>query len=159
MDSSHKIYAPADLILALDHIDRPLVFTNGCFDLLHLGHITYLEEAKSLGKKLMVAVNSDLSVKRQNKGSDRPINPLHDRLRMLAALEAVDFVTWFDEDTPIHRILESRPDILVKGGDWPVDRIVGAAEVIGWGGKVVSIDFKYQRSTTALLSKIRASLT
>ena len=152
-----KICAPEMLAQALTSLKRPLVFTNGCFDMLHRGHITYLEEAKALGQTLIVAINTDASVRRLNKGSDRPINELEDRLSMLAALESVDCVTWFDEDTPIQRILDCRPDILVKGGDWGVDQIVGAQEVLDWGGKVLSIDFKYQRSTTRLLEKIRAS--
>ena len=155
MDTSNKIIRPDHLMQALKDLPRPLVFTNGCFDLLHIGHITYLEEAKSLGASLIVAVNSDDSVRRQNKGTDRPINALDDRLRMLAALASTDLVTSFNEDTPIERVLDCRPDILVKGGDWPVELIIGASEVIGWGGQVISIDFKYQRSTTTLLNKIR----
>jgi len=132
-----------------------LVFTNGCFDILHRGHVTYLAQAATLGAGLVVALNSDASVKRQGKGADRPVNDLGDRLAVMAALECVTLVTWFDEDTPLQRILESRPDILVKGGDWPLDKIVGGAEVRGWGGTVHSIPFIHQKSTTALLDKIR----
>lgn len=156
---NNKICSPEVLSSILADIKRPLVFTNGCFDILHLGHVTYLEDARQLGQTLVVAINTDASVKRLNKGEDRPINPLEDRLKMLAALESVDYVTFFDEDTPIERIKECRPDILVKGGDWPVESIVGAKEVIGWGGKVLSIPFQYQRSTTDLLKRIRAAQT
>lgn len=150
-----KICAPDQLAGRIATLPRPLVFTNGCFDILHRGHATYLAQARSLGASMLVAVNSDASVKRQGKGDDRPINALEDRMAVLAALECVSLVTWFDEDTPIARILESRPDVLVKGGDWTVDRIVGAPEVVGWGGSVHSIPFIHQRSTTALLEKIR----
>jgi rfaE bifunctional protein nucleotidyltransferase chain/domain len=150
-----KICAPGQLAARIATLPRPLVFTNGCFDILHRGHATYLAQARSLGASLLVAVNSDASVRRQGKGDDRPINTLDDRMAVLAALECVSLVTWFDEDTPIARILETRPDVLAKGGDWPVARIVGAPEVIGWGGTVHSIPFIHQRSTTALLDKIR----
>jgi D-glycero-beta-D-manno-heptose 1-phosphate adenylyltransferase len=150
-----KICSPADLPAHIASLKRPLVFTNGCFDILHRGHATYLAQARSQGASLLVAVNTDASVRRQGKGDDRPINTLEDRMAVLAALECVSLVTWFDEDTPLARILETRPDVLVKGGDWSVDRIVGAPEVIGWGGTVHSIPFIHQRSTTALLDKIR----
>jgi rfaE bifunctional protein nucleotidyltransferase chain/domain len=150
-----KICAPGDLPTRLAAVARPLVFTNGCFDILHRGHATYLAQARALGASLLVAVNSDASVKRQNKGDDRPINRLEDRMAVLAALECVTLVTWFDEDTPVARILESRPEVLVKGGDWPIGQIVGGSEVIAWGGKVHSIPFIHQRSTTALIEKIR----
>jgi rfaE bifunctional protein nucleotidyltransferase chain/domain len=150
-----KCCPPVELAVRAAALSRPLVFTNGCFDILHRGHVTYLAQARALGRALVVAVNSDASVKRQGKGDDRPVNALEDRLALLAALECVDLVTWFDEDTPIERILECRPEVLVKGGDWPVDKIVGAAEVSARGGQVVSIPFIHQRSTTALLEKIR----
>ena len=134
---------------------RPLVFTNGVFDILHRGHVTYLAEARALGASLVVALNSDASVRRLGKGDDRPVNALEDRMAVIAALESVSLVTWFDEDTPIERILACRPDLLVKGGDWSADRIVGAKEVIAWGGKVHSIPFRHDRSTTKLLARIR----
>jgi rfaE bifunctional protein nucleotidyltransferase chain/domain len=133
-----------------------LVFTNGVFDIVHRGHVTYLAEARALGAALAVALNSDDSVRRLGKGPDRPVNSLEDRLAVVAALESVALVTWFDEDTPIARILECRPEHLVKGGDWAPERIVGAAEVRGWGGKVHSIAFRHERSTTELLSRIRS---
>jgi rfaE bifunctional protein nucleotidyltransferase chain/domain len=102
-----------------------------------------------------VALNADASVKRLGKGDDRPINLLEDRMAVIAALASVCLVTWFDEDTPIARILEARPQVLVKGGDWSVDKVIGAPEVIGWGGEVHSIAFQHERSTTAMLAKIR----
>ena len=150
-----KLCAPAELAARIAALPRPLVFTNGCFDILHRGHVTYLAQARALGASLLVAANSDASVKRLGKGEDRPVNALEDRMAVLAALECVTLVTWFDEDTPLQRILACRPDVLVKGGDWVVDRIVGASEVIGWGGQVHSIPFIHQRSTTALLEKIK----
>ena len=150
-----KIVAPADLATRLAQLPRPLVFTNGCFDILHRGHVTYLAQAAALGAGMVVALNTDASVKRLGKGDDRPVNSLEDRLAVMASLACVTLVTWFDEDTPLQRILDCRPEVLVKGGDWPVDKIVGAAEVQAHGGRVVSIPFIHQRSTTALLEKIR----
>lgn len=150
-----KIVAPGDLQARLAQLPRPLVFTNGCFDILHRGHVTLLGQAQALGTSMIVALNSDASVKRLGKGDDRPVNTLADRLAVIAALDCVALVTWFDEDTPIERILECRPDVLVKGGDWPVEKIVGHREVAGWGGKTVSIPFIHQKSTTSLLEKIR----
>ena len=148
--------AKTDLAEFCKHLPRPLVFTNGCFDIIHRGHIDYLDQARQLGASLIVAVNSDDSVKRQNKGEDRPINPEEDRMVLLAALESVDAVVLFDDDTPLAVITEIQPDVLVKGGDWPVDQIVGADQVIAAGGQVISIPFRYQRSTTSLLERIRS---
>jgi rfaE bifunctional protein nucleotidyltransferase chain/domain len=150
-----KIVAPGELAARLAGLPRPLVFSNGCFDILHRGHVTLLAQARSLGQALIVALNSDASVRRLGKGDDRPVNGLADRLAVIAALECVSLVTWFDEDTPITRILDCRPEVLVKGGDWPLAKIVGNQEVSGWGGRVVSIPFIHQQSTTALLDKIR----
>jgi rfaE bifunctional protein nucleotidyltransferase chain/domain len=150
-----KIVDPADLAGRLAGLPRPLVFTNGCFDILHRGHVTYLAQARELGATLIVAVNSDASVRRLGKGEDRPVNPLADRMALLAALECVGLVTWFDEDTPLARILDCRPEVLVKGGDWPVEKIVGYREVTARGGSVHSIPFIHERSTTALMEKIR----
>jgi rfaE bifunctional protein nucleotidyltransferase chain/domain len=150
-----KIAAPADLTGRIARLPRPLVFTNGCFDILHRGHVTYLAQARALGAALIVAVNSDASVGRLGKGADRPVNPLADRMALLAALECVSLVTWFDEDTPLARILECEPDILVKGGDWPIEKIVGYREVTARGGSVHSVPFIHERSTTALMEKIR----
>ncbi len=150
-----KICAPAELENRAAVLPHPLVFTNGCFDILHRGHVTYLAQARALGSSLVVAVNSDASVRRQGKGVDRPINTEQDRMAVLAALESVDLVTWFDQDTPLALILACRPDLLVKGGDWPVENIVGAGEVMGWGGTVHSLPFRHERSTTATIEKIR----
>jgi D-glycero-beta-D-manno-heptose 1-phosphate adenylyltransferase len=152
-----KICAPNELTTRSAGLPKKLVFTNGVFDILHRGHVTYLAEAQALGASLIVALNSDASVKRLGKGDDRPVNTLADRMAVIAALESVALVTWFEEDTPLQRILESQPNVLVKGGDWPVDKIVGGKEVISWGGSVHAIDFQFQRSTTATLAKIRGS--
>src|SRR6185312_15120862 len=150
-----KLCEPGELSERAKATRRPLVFTNGVFDILHRGHVTYLAQARAQGASLLVAVNSDASVRRLGKGDDRPVNPLADRAAVLAALACVDLVTWFEHDTPLDLILISRPDVLVKGGDWPVDRIVGASEVQSWGGRVLSIPFLYDLSTTATLNKIR----
>jgi D-glycero-beta-D-manno-heptose 1-phosphate adenylyltransferase len=150
-----KISDPATFARRAATLPRPLVFTNGVFDILHRGHVTYLAQARALGASLVVALNSDASVRRLGKGEDRPINALADRAAVVAALESVALVTWFEEDTPLARILQCHPDHLVKGGDWAPDRIVGAAEVKGWGGQVHSIPFRHERSTSALLAKIR----
>ncbi len=151
-----KLCQPDGLAARLGALGRPLVFTNGVFDLLHRGHVTYLARARALGAALLVALNGDASARRLGKGADRPVNPLEDRMAVVAALESVDAVTWFDEDTPARLIEACRPEVLVKGGDWPVDRIVGAREVLARGGKVYSIPFEHQRSTTGLLERIRA---
>jgi len=140
------------------HIERlatPLVFTNGCFDILHRGHTTYLEQARNIGAALIVAVNTDASVKRQNKGDDRPINALDDRMSLLASLACVDAVVSFDDDTPLALIKTVSPNHLVKGGDWKIDDIIGADVVTDNGGKVHSIAFEFDRSTTSLIKKIR----
>ena len=150
-----KLCDPDALAGRVAALPRPLVFTNGVFDILHRGHVTYLAEARALGASLMVAANSDASARRLGKGEDRPINKLEDRAAVLAALQSVDLVTWFDEDTPLALILACRPDVLVKGGDWKPEAIVGGTEVASWGGSVRSIPFQFQRSTTAVLEKIR----
>jgi rfaE bifunctional protein nucleotidyltransferase chain/domain len=139
-----KILDPAALDQWLAALPRPLVFTNGVFDLLHRGHVTYLARARALGAALLVALNSDASVKKLGKGAERPLNALADRLAVLAALECVDAVTWFEDDTPEALIAACRPQVLVKGGDWPVERIVGAGGVLARGGKVVSIPFEHR---------------
>lgn len=153
----HKICPPEQLAERLATLPRPLVFTNGCFDILHRGHVTYLAQAAALGASLIVAINTDTSVKRQGKGDDRPINGQENRAAVLAALESVTLVTWFDSDTPAELIELVKPDVLVKGGDWTPDRIVGATETLARGGMVHSIPFLFDTSTTATLRKIRES--
>jgi len=150
-----KRCTPAELAQRVQKIERPLVFTNGVFDILHRGHVTYLAQARAQGASLVVALNSDASAKRLGKGADRPINTLADRMAVIAALEPVSLVTWFDEDTPLTLILSCKPDVLVKGGDWKPDAIVGASNVKSWGGTVHSIPFEHERSTTAIVERIR----
>lgn len=133
---------------------RRIVFTNGCFDLLHPGHLSLLEQARALGDELIVGVNSDASV-RQNKGAGRPIVPEQERAEILAALECVDSVVIFDEPTPREVIRQLLPDVLVKGGDWPSDQIVGREEVEAAGGRVVLVPVVTGYSTTAILRTIR----
>ncbi len=152
-----KIRPPESLAKGFGGAARPLVFTNGVFDILHRGHAAYLAQARALGAALIVALNSDASTRRLGKDADRPVNPLADRLAVVAALESVDFVTWFEEDTPLELIESIRPDVLVKGGDWALERIVGATGVRARGGRVFSIPFEHERSTTALLQRIRSS--
>ncbi len=152
----NKFCDPTTLAVRARSLNKKVVFTNGVFDVLHRGHVTYLAEARALGASLIVALNADASVKRLGKGDDRPINTLEDRMAVIAALACVSLVTWFEEDTPLARIIEARPDVLVKGGDWLIDKIVGGAEVTAWGGSVHAIDFQFERSTTATLAKIRA---
>lgn len=136
--------------------NETIVFTNGCFDILHSGHVSYLNEAKSLGTKLVVGLNSDASVKRL-KGEERPINSEQDRKFVLENLKAVDQVIIFEEDTPLNLIKEVKPNILVKGGDWAPDQIVGSDFVLENGGKVLSLSFKDGYSTTNTIEKISKS--
>ena len=131
---------------------KKIVFTNGCFDLLHVGHVRYLQEARQLGDLLVVGVNSDASVKRL-KGPTRPVQIENDRAEILAALAAVDFTVIFTEDTPENLIHKVKPDILVKGGDWQIEQIVGAPFVQSYGGKVMSLQFVDGKSTTKLIEK------
>ena len=133
-----------------------VVFTNGCFDLLHVGHVRSLEEARSLGDRLVVAVNLDASVRRA-KGPDRPIQPARTRMEVVAALACVDWVVGFGADTPIRLIRSLRPDILAKGGDWSLETIVGREEVEAWGGRVVRLDVIPGARTSDLIQKIRRS--
>jgi len=154
-DFEEKICDPAALARWLGALPRPLVFTNGVFDILHRGHVTYLARARALGAALLVALNGDASARRLGKPGERPLNPLADRLALVAALEPVAAVTWFNEDTPETLVDACRPEVLVKGGDWPAERIVGAAGVLARGGRVLSIPFEHERSTTDLLRRIR----
>ena len=151
-----KIASEHDALARIAALPRPLVFTNGVFDLLHRGHVTYLDAARELGASLVVAVNTDASVRRLGKGEDRPLNALPDRMAVLAALAAVDLVVPFDDDTPRALIVASRPDVLVKGGDYTAQTTAGAAEVIAAGGRFMAIPFEHDRSTTALLRRIRS---
>ncbi|MDC1311629.1 D-glycero-beta-D-manno-heptose 1-phosphate adenylyltransferase [Burkholderiales bacterium] len=144
-----------DLDRKLRKTPRPLVFTNGVFDILHRGHVTYLAQAKALGAFLIVALNTDNSVKRLGKGSDRPINSTNDRIAVISALESVDAVTSFTEDTPLNLIMLIKPEILVKGGDWGEEEIVGSNEAKRWGGKTISIPFQFETSTSNTIQRIR----
>lgn len=134
--------------------NKKIVFTNGCFDILHRGHVAYLNEAKSLGDILFIGLNSDTSVKRL-KGPERPVNNEQDRKFVLENLKAVDFVEIFEEDTPLNLIKKVTPNILVKGGDWSVDQIVGSKEVMDSGGEVFSLNFVDGFSTTSTIEKIK----
>jgi rfaE bifunctional protein nucleotidyltransferase chain/domain len=156
LEFERKVLDPAAAVRWAARAPRPLVFTNGVFDILHRGHVTYLARARALGAALVVALNGDASARRLGKGPGRPVNALADRMALVAALQSVDAVTWFDEDTPAALIGACRPEVLVKGGDWPVAKIVGAAEVLARGGALHSIPFEHPRSTTALLGRIRA---
>jgi len=134
---------------------RPVVFTNGVFDILHRGHVTYLDQAAQLGGTLVVAINTDASARRLGKGPDRPLNNAQDRAALLASLECVNVVTLFDEDTPIELIGLLRPDFIVKGGDYDMQALPETKLVESWGGKAVAIPFEFARSTTALVTKIK----
>ncbi|ETD68335.1 nucleotidyltransferase [Pelistega indica] len=152
-----KILSPDEVVAKIQSGDlpRPLVFTNGVFDILHRGHVTYLEQAANLGGSLVVAVNTDASVKRLGKAADRPFNTMQDRQALLAALQSTQVVTFFDEDTPYQLIEKLRPDIIVKGGDYDMEKLAETALVKSWGGKAIAIDFQHERSTTALVNKIK----
>jgi rfaE bifunctional protein nucleotidyltransferase chain/domain len=133
----------------------PVVFTNGVFDVLHRGHASYLAQARSVGGSLVVALNSDASARRLGKGPDRPLNNELDRAALMAALESVSLVTWFDEDTPLELITELRPDVLVKGGDYDMSQLAETEVVLAYGGRAQAIPFVDGYSTTALVKKIR----
>lgn len=146
----------ADLPERLAHLPKPIVMTNGVFDILHRGHVTYLARARALGGSLVVAVNTDASVKRLGKGEERPINTCADRLAVLAALEAVDLVLAFDEDTALEAVLKVQPDVYVKGGDYQMHAIPEGQAVLAYGGQVQAIAFEHECSTTQLLAKVKA---
>lgn len=150
-----KIVAREDAPARVAALPRPLVFTNGVFDVLHRGHATYLARARELGATLVVALNSDASAKRLGKGPDRPLNNQEDRAVLMAALESVSLVTWFDEDTPLELIAELKPDLLVKGGDYDMDKLAETAVVKAYGGQALAIPFVDGYSTSALVRKIR----
>lgn len=154
-----KVLSPAQCVLWRQSSAclAPVVFTNGVFDLLHRGHVTYLDEAAQLGGSLIVAINTDASARRLGKGPDRPLNNQDDRAALLAALACVTVVTMFDEDTPYELIGMLRPDILVKGGDYDMAKLNETALVESWGGRALAIPFEHDRSTTALVRKIRST--
>jgi rfaE bifunctional protein nucleotidyltransferase chain/domain len=154
-DFLSKISAREQLREQVALLPRPLVFTNGVFDVLHRGHVSYLAQARALGGSLVVALNTDASARRLGKGPERPLNPLADRAIMMAALQSVDLVTWFEEDTPQELITEVRPDILVKGGDYDMSRLPETAVVQAYGGRALALPFVEGYSTTALVRKIR----
>jgi rfaE bifunctional protein nucleotidyltransferase chain/domain len=151
-----KICTPNNLQEKLSALPKPVVFTNGVFDILHRGHVSYQEKKKSLGKSLVVGVNTDASVRILGKGDDRPLNVESDRLALLAALESVDLVVLFTEPTPVELMAKIKPDIYVKGGDYEIDALAETALVKSWSGKAYAIPFIHDRSTTALLRKIRS---
>lgn len=148
-------FSDDDLREKLDGLSKPIVFTNGVFDILHRGHVTYLAQARALGQSMVLGVNSDQSVKLLGKGDDRPINQEADRMAVLAALESVDLVICFNEKTPVELIARVRPEIYVKGGDYEIDKLTETDLVKSWGGKAFAIPFLHERSTTTLLGKIR----
>jgi rfaE bifunctional protein nucleotidyltransferase chain/domain len=152
----HKIVARAQAVRRVADLPQPVVFTNGVFDILHRGHVTYLAQARDLGASLIVALNSDLSARRLNKGLDRPLNREQDRAVVIAAVGSVDLVTWFDEDTPLELIGELRPALLVKGGDYEMDKLAETALVKGYGGRAQVIPFVDGYSTSSLVKRILA---
>jgi rfaE bifunctional protein nucleotidyltransferase chain/domain len=156
-DFLDKIVSRDEAVARVAALPKPVVFTNGVFDVLHRGHVTYLARARALGGSLVLALNTDASARRLGKGPDRPLNNEEDRAVMMAALESVSLVTWFDEDTPLELIAELKPDTLVKGGDYDMDKLAETAVVKAYGGKAVAIPFVDGYSTTALVKKIRSA--
>jgi rfaE bifunctional protein nucleotidyltransferase chain/domain len=154
-DFENKICSRDELVQRVAALPKPVVLTNGVFDILHRGHVTYLAQARELGAALVVAVNTDASVKRLGKGDDRPLNTLADRMAVLAALEAVSLVVEFDEDTALETVLAARPEIYAKGGDYDMAAIPEGKAVLAYGGQAVAIDFEHDRSTTRLVTRIR----
>jgi rfaE bifunctional protein nucleotidyltransferase chain/domain len=150
-----KITTRADLAARVAQLPQPVVLTNGVFDILHRGHVTYLAQARALGASLIVAVNTDASVRRLGKGDDRPLNVCEDRMAVLAALEAVSLVVPFDEDTALEVVQQARPAIYAKGGDYDMTEIPEGKAVLAYGGRAIAIDFEHDRSTTKLLHKVR----
>jgi rfaE bifunctional protein nucleotidyltransferase chain/domain len=152
-----KIVPRADAAARVAALPQPVVFTNGVFDVLHRGHVTYLAQARELGASLVVALNTDASARRLGTGPDRPLNNEQDRAVVLAALASVSLVTWFDEDTPLELIAQLKPAILVKGGDYDMSKLAETAVVQGYGGKALAIPFVSGYSTTELVRRIRES--
>lgn len=155
-DFEKKVVSLDELAERAVELPHPVVFTNGVFDILHRGHVTYLAQARALGASLVVAVNSDSSVKMLGKGDDRPINAQADRAAVLAALESVDLVVIFEEKVPLKPLELARPDIYVKGGDYEIETLPETKLAATWGGKAVAVAFEHEKSTTRLLEKIRA---
>lgn len=155
-DFEKKVVSLDELAERAAELPHPVVFTNGVFDILHRGHVTYLAQARALGASLVVAVNSDSSVKMLGKGDDRPINAQADRAAVLAALESVDLVVLFEEKVPLKPLELARPDIYVKGGDYEIETLPETKLAATWGGKAVAVAFEHEKSTTRLLEKIRA---
>jgi rfaE bifunctional protein nucleotidyltransferase chain/domain len=156
-DLTAKLCHPTDLAARVAALPRPLVFTNGVFDVLHRGHVMYLAQARALGASLLVALNTDASARRLGKGPDRPLNNEMDRACVIAALASSSLVTWFDEDTPLELIAQVRPDILVKGGDYDMASLPESTLVQSWGGRALALPFVAGYSTTALVRKIRSN--
>ena len=154
-DFEKKICPRDELAARVAQLPKPVVLTNGVFDILHRGHVTYLAQARELGASLVVAANTDASVKRLGKGDDRPLNNCDDRMALLAALESVSLVVPFDEDTALEVVQQARPDIYAKGGDYDMTAIPEGRAVAAYGGRAVAIDFEHDRSTTKLLAKAR----
>ena len=152
-----KLASRADAVSRVAALPQPVVFTNGVFDVLHRGHAIYLAQARQLGASLVVAVNTDASARRLGKGPDRPLNNEEDRALLLAALESVSLVTWFDEDTPLQLIGELKPAVLVKGGDYDMSKLAESRLVESYGGKALAIPFVQGYSTSALVQRIRAA--
>jgi rfaE bifunctional protein nucleotidyltransferase chain/domain len=152
-----KIVPRAQAAARAAQLPQPVVFTNGVFDVLHRGHVTYLAQARELGASLVVAINTDASARRLGKGPDRPLNNEADRAAMLAALESVSLVSFFDEDTPLQLIRELKPAVLVKGGDYEMDKLAEGAFVRSYGGRALAIPFVDGYSTTNLVKRIRGS--
>jgi len=152
-----KIVARREAATRMASLAGPVVFTNGVFDVLHRGHVTYLAQARALGGSLVVALNTDASARRLGKGPDRPLNQEHDRAIVMAALEAVSLVTWFDEDTPVQLLSQLKPQVYVKGGDYDMRTLAETALVEGYGGRALAIPFVDGYSTTALVQRIRAA--
>ena len=152
---AEKICARSSVLARVERLPRPLVFTNGVFDVLHRGHVLYLAQARALGASLLVAINTDASARRLGKGPDRPLNSETDRAWVLAALASSSLVTWFDEDTPLELIAQVKPDILVKGGDYDMRTMPETSVVESWGGRALALPFVDGYSTSALVHKIR----
>ena len=157
IDFELKISTRLALAARVAALPQPVVLTNGVFDILHRGHVTYLAQARALGASLVVAVNTDASVKRLGKGDDRPLNNCADRMAVIAALESVALVVEFDEDTALEVVQEARPGIYAKGGDYDMTAIPEGQAVLAYGGQAIAIDFEHDRSTTKLLNKVRSA--